>query len=161
MDALKSGGWNPLYELWVFREPKTVSVHGLYAVIQSNPKNITFKVATKLYFMHCWHVVIILFSTGLFKSVLSTTLSAANKHWSTVTYRQSTTFDRPYLSCDDQRDRQLFQEIFLCWYYFYFLEIYLNERQLVFLEFKHINAFTKHKEQVCFFLSIYFLLAVS
>ena len=35
---------------------------------------MTFKVATKFQFMHYLHVAIILFSTGLYKSVFSTTL---------------------------------------------------------------------------------------
>ena len=39
--------------------------------------------------------------------------SAANKGRSTVTYRKSLAFDRPYLSCNDHGDRCLFQEIYL------------------------------------------------
>ena len=39
--------------------------------------------------------------------------SAANKGRSTVTYRKSLAFDRPYLSCNDHGDRWLFQEIYL------------------------------------------------
>ena len=45
-----------------------------YVLWLSNPWNITFKGTTELYFMHCLHVIIILFSTGLYKSVFSTTL---------------------------------------------------------------------------------------
>ena len=65
---------NPCYVLSPEESQKTVSAHGLYVIIQSNPWNITFKVATKFYFMHCLHVAIILFSTGLYKSVFSITL---------------------------------------------------------------------------------------
>ena len=64
--------------------------------------------------------------------------SAANKSQSTVNYCQSSDFDRPYLSCNDHCDRQFFQEIFFIKYRFYFLEILLNDLELVFLEFKHI-----------------------
>ena len=39
--------------------------------------------------------------------------SAANKGRSTVTYRKSLAFDRPYLSCNDHGDRWLFREIYL------------------------------------------------
>ena len=53
-------------------EPKTISAHRLYVIIQSNPWNIGFKGAIKLYFMHCLRVVIILVSTGLYKSAFST-----------------------------------------------------------------------------------------
>ena len=45
-----------------------------------------------------------------------TIYSTANKGGSTVNYRQSLAFDRPYLSCNDHCDRWLFQEIFF--YYF-------------------------------------------
>ena len=38
--------------------------------------------------------------------------SAANKGRSTVNYRQSSAFDRPYLSCNDHCDRWLLLEIF-------------------------------------------------
>ena len=64
----------PSYLLSPEESQKTVSTHGLYAIIQSNPRNITFKVATKFYLMHCSHVVIIVFSTGFYKSLFSTTL---------------------------------------------------------------------------------------
>ena len=39
--------------------------------------------------------------------------SAANKGRSSVNYRESLTFDRPYLSCYDHCDRWLFQEIII------------------------------------------------
>ena len=35
----------------------------------------------------------------------------ANKGWPMVNYRQFSTFDRPYLSCNDHRDRWVFQSI--------------------------------------------------
>ena len=65
---------NSCYVLSPEKNQKMVSAQGLYAIIQSNPWNITFKVARKFYFMHCSHVVIIFLSTGLYKSVFSTTL---------------------------------------------------------------------------------------
>ena len=39
-------------------------------------------------------------------------LSTANNGGSLVNYHQSSVFDRPYLSCNDHRDRWVFQEIF-------------------------------------------------
>ena len=65
---------NPRYALSPEKTQKMVTAHGLYVIIQNNPWNITFKVARKFYFMHCSHMAIILFSTGLYKSVFSTTL---------------------------------------------------------------------------------------
>ena len=38
--------------------------------------------------------------------------SAVNKGRSTVIYRQSSTFDRPYLSCNNHCDWWIFQEFF-------------------------------------------------
>ena len=62
---------NSYYVLFPEGRQKKVSAHGLYVIIQSNPLNITFKGSTKLYFIHYLHVVIVLFSTGLYKSVFS------------------------------------------------------------------------------------------
>ena len=55
--------------MWCFvprREPK----NGINSWTISNAWNITFKGATKFYVMHYLHVAIILFSTGLYKSIL-------------------------------------------------------------------------------------------
>ena len=40
-------------------------------------------------------------------------ISAANRGRSTVSYRQSLVFDRPYLSCNGHCDRRVFQEILI------------------------------------------------
>ena len=80
--------------------------------------------------------------------------STANKGQSTVSYRQSSAFDCPYLSCNDHCDQWLFQEILFYYYYFYFLEIFLNNLELVFLEFRHIY---KTKIKSCFlFICLFF-----
>ena len=42
--------------------------------------------------------------------------NAANKGRSTVNYRQSLAFDRPYLQCTDHCGRWFFQEIFFCYF---------------------------------------------
>ena len=74
-----------------------------------------------------------------------------NKGQSMVNYRQSLPFDRPYLSCNDHRDQWVFQEIF-----FYFLEIHLNDLELVFMEFKHFCK--THKTSLfSFYLFIFYL----
>ena len=70
--------------------------------------------------------------------------SAAKKGWSTVNYQQSLAFDHPYLSCNDHCYWWLFQEI----YYFYFVEILLNDLELVLLELLNIqNSFLFHGQE--------------
>ena len=57
--------------------------------------------------------------------------SAANKDRSTVNYRHSFAFVRPYLSCNNHYDGWLFEGIsFFNQYHFYFLEISLNDLEL-------------------------------
>ena len=81
--------------------------------------------------------------------------SAAKKGWSAVHYCQYSVFDRAYLSCDDHCDRWLFQEIFFLYQYnIYFLEIILNDLELVFLEFKHIYK-TQRSSLFSSYLSIF------
>ena len=83
--------------------------------------------------------------------------SAANKGWSTVNYHQSLDFDHPYLSCNDHCDCRLFQEIFFIIYY-YFLEILLNNFELVFLEFK--DFYKTHRTSFLSFHLFIFLLVI-
>ena len=64
-------------------------------------------------------------------------ISTANKDRSTVNYCQNFDLWLPICICDDHCDWWLFQKIFFYWY-FYFLEILLNNLEHVFLEFKHI-----------------------
>ena len=79
--------------------------------------------------------------------------NATNKGRSTVSYRQSLTFDRPYLSCDDHFNCWLFQEIFFI-IIFIFLEILLNDLNLFSW---NLITFTKHTEQVVvFFICSFF-----
>ena len=87
--------------------------------------------------------------------------STASKFWSTVNWCQSLAFDHSYLSWNDHCDQWLFQEIIFLLILFFLLEILLNDLEIVFLELKHINTFTKQKEQIYFFLPVHFLLAVS
>ena len=54
----------------------------------------------------CWHTELVRHTE------LVARCSAAKKGRSTVNYRQSLAFDRPYLSCNDHSDRRVFQEIF-------------------------------------------------
>ena len=63
---------NSYYVLFPEGSQIKVSAHGLYVIIRSNPWNITFKRAMKLHFIHYLHVVIVLFSTGLYTSAFST-----------------------------------------------------------------------------------------
>ena len=63
--------------------------------------------------------------------------SAPNKVRSSVNYRQSSAFDRPYLSFYDHCDRGSSKKSLFFKYNFHFLEILLNDVELVFLEFKH------------------------
>ena len=64
---------NPHYVLLPLGSQKRYQLIGLYVIIESNPWNITLNEgATKLYFIHCLHVFIVLFSTGLYKSAFST-----------------------------------------------------------------------------------------
>ena len=79
--------------------------------------------------------------------------SAANKGQSMVNYCQSLDFDHPYLSYNDHCDRYLFPEIFFIKYHFYFLEILLNDLELVFLEFKQIYK-TKRTSLFYFYLFV-------
>lgn len=75
--------------------------------------------------------------------------SAANKGWSMVNYCQSLAFARPYLSYNDHCNRWLFREIF--YYYFYVLEIFLNDLELFSLELLNIqlSAFYSVLENRC------------
>ena len=85
--------------------------------------------------------------------------STASKFWSTVNWCQSLAFDHSYLSWNDHCDQWLFQEIIFLLILFFLLEILLNDLEIVFLELKHINTFTKQKEQIYFFyLFIFYLL---
>ena len=58
----------------------------------------------------CWHTELVRHTE------LVARCSAAKKGRSTVNYRQSLAFDRPYLSCNDHCDRWLFQEIYFCYF---------------------------------------------
>ena len=50
------------------------------------------------------------FASGFQKTLdIGSRSSAANKGGSTVSYRQFSAFDRPYLSCNDHRGRRVFQ----------------------------------------------------
>ena len=83
--------------------------------------------------------------------------SATNKGRSSLNYCQSSVFDCPYLLCNDIVTSDFFKKSF---YYccYYFLEILLNDLELVFLEFKHLQS-TKNKS--VFFLPVQLLLIVS
>ena len=80
---------------------------------------------------------------------------AANKGQSSVNYCQSSAFDHPYLLCNDHYDWWLvtFPKSLYYYYHYYFLEIILNDLELVFLEFKHLQN-TQNK--FVFFLSVQF-----
>ena len=95
------------------------------------------------------------FLSSLSKAALQ--IRAVNYCQSTVNYCQSSDFDCPYLSCNDHGDQWLFQKVFFYWYYFYFLEIALNNLELVFLEFKHIYK-TQRTSLFSFYLIIFYLL---
>ena len=81
--------------------------------------------------------------------------SAANKGQPAVNYCQSPAFDHPYLSCDDHCDSDFSKKSFFFYQYnFYFLEILLNDLELVLLEFKYTY---KTQRQVCFlFICLFF-----
>ena len=72
------------------------------------------------------------------------THSAANKGRSTVNYCQASAFDRPYLSCSDQHDWWVFQEMFFINIFYKFFWTILN------LLYWNLNTFTKLTAQVCF-----------
>ena len=72
------------------------------------------------------------------------THSAANKGRSTVNYCQASAFDRPYLSCSDQHDWWVFQEMFFINIFYKFFWTILN------LLYWNLNTFTKLTIQVCF-----------
>ena len=82
-------------------------------------------------------------------------VSAANKGRSTVSYCQSSVFDRPYLLFNDHCDQWLFPEIFFLLILFIFPRNLLKVLELVFLEFKHIY---ETQRTSLFFLSVQFLL---
>ena len=85
-------------------------------------------------------------------------LSTANKGRSIVNYHHSLAFDCSYLSFNDHCAWSVaFLRIFK--YYSYFLEISLNNFELVFLEFKHTYK-TQRTSIYVFFLSFHFLLVV-
>ena len=82
--------------------------------------------------------------------------STANKVRSTVNYRQSLAFNRPYLLYNDHGDRWLFQEIF-----FFFVNFIFISKKFFWTVFNlfswNLNTFTKLKEQSCFsFISSFF-----
>ena len=53
------------------------------------------------------------FASGFQKTLdIGSCSSAANKGRSTVSYRQFSAIDHSYLSCNDHRDRWVFQDIF-------------------------------------------------
>ena len=84
--------------------------------------------------------------------------SAANKGQPVVNYCQSPAFDHPYLSCDDHCDSDFSKKSFFFYQYnFYFLEILLNDLELVFLEFKYIYK-TQRSSLFSFYLFIFYLL---
>ena len=66
-------------------------------------------------------------------------------------------FDHPYLSFNDHCDQKLSKKSFFYWYYFHFLERFLNDFELVFLEFKHIYK-TQRTGLFSFYLFICYLL---
>ena len=65
-----------------------------------------FFLGTKLNWKHQWKAVILLLIVFIY-------CSAANNGRSTVNYRQSLAFERPYLSCNDHCDRWFFQIFFI------------------------------------------------
>ena len=81
------------------------------------------------------------------------TISTANKDWSMVNYHQSSAFDHPYLSCNDHCNQWLFLEIF----HYFFLEILLNDLELVSLEFKHLYK-TNRTSLFSFYVHLMFCL---
>ena len=82
--------------------------------------------------------------------------NAENKGWSTVNYHQSPAFDCPYLSCNDHCEWWLFQKIFFYYCHICFLEILVNNLELVLLEFKQI-----YKTQILSLFSFYLLIFYS
>ena len=70
-----------------------------------------------------------------------------------VNYCQSSASDNPHLSCNDHCDQWLFLEIF---YYYYSLEILLNDLEFVFLEFNHFYI-TQRTSLFSFYLFIFLL----
>ena len=84
--------------------------------------------------------------------------SAANKGQPAVNYCQSPAFDHPYLSCDDHCDSDFSKKSFFFYQYnFYFLEISLNDLELVFLGFKYTYR-TQRSSLFSFYLFIFYLL---
>ena len=84
----------------------------------------------------------------------SKTLSSAAKNgWSTFHYHQSSAFDCPYLSCNDHCKQWLPVNL----YYDYFLEILLNNFELVFLESKHFYQ-TQKTSLFSFYLLFFYSL---
>ena len=61
-----------------------------------------------------------------------------------INYCQSSAFDCPYLSCNDHCNWWLPRNFY---HYYYFLEIYSNDFELIFWD---LNTFTKHRERVYF-----------
>ena len=96
-------------------------------------------------------------SDKLFLIFLDQNYNSANKGWSVVNYCQSLAFDHPCLSCNEHCDWWFFQEIFFYYDHYYFVEILLNNLELVFLEFKHFYK-TQRTSLFSFYVFIFYFL---